>query len=378
MEVHRKCSVTKNIASVTEINTDPDYTPSYQITEDGTKVIITNSYTKITTKDIEVKKVYDKSIENPPAVQVALYGSTNDGNAVLLETVTLNEDNNWSKTWEDVLTQWGHEYYSYAVREVNIPAGYKSSISYEYGKDITTATITNTYDSNCKDEEYYIANVLQTDQISVSKTWDDNDDVLKERPDNLSVYVSDGLNNQYTVTLKEDEFWHKEIQIPRVVGDKNYTAQENLNAVADIYEQTDNSSYIYESGADFYFTNSLKSTSITVKKLWHDGSVKDRPTSIKFKLQYKETGSQEWKDFGKYTMTQEDMGVENEPWTMVIDNLPADYQYNVVETSVYNGENPVNTYTAQVSKDESSGTTTFIITKHLELEFEKNRFSRRW
>ena len=366
--------VTKNIASVTEIDTDPDYTPSYQITENGTKVIITNSYTKITTKDIKVVKVYDESIENPPVVQVALYGSTNDGNAVLLDTVTLNEDNNWSETWEDVLTQWGHEYYSYAVREVNIPAGYKSSISYEYGKDTTTATITNTYDSNCKDEEYYIANVLQTDQISVSKTWDDNDNVLKERPDTLPVYVSDGLNNQYTVTLRDDESWHKEIQIPRVAGDKNYTAREDLSAASGIYEQTDSSFYIYENGADFYFTNSLQSTSITVKKSWHDGDVKDRPTSIQFKLQYKETGSQEWKDFGKYTMTQEDMGVENEPWTMVIDNLPADYQYNVVETSVYNGENPVNTYTAQVSKDESSGTTAFIITNTLNWSLKKTDF----
>ena len=363
--------VTKNIASVTEINTDPDYTPSYQITEGGTKVIITNSYTKITTKDITVKKVYDESVTNPPEVEVALYGSTNDGNAVLLDTVELNT-NGWSYTWKNVVTTFGNNYISYAVREVNIPAGFKSSISYKYGNDTTTATITNTYDPNCDDEEYYIANVLQTDRISVNKTWDDNNDVLKNRPDSLDVFVSDGLGKTYTVMLSGTDGWHKEIQIPRVSGAKNYSATEEDLSYLD-YELRDSSSYTYEKGADFYFENELKSTSVTVKKAWNDGNIEDRPTSIQFKLQYKVAGSDSWQDFGDitYTLTKENIGEDNEPWTMVIDNLPVEYEYQIVETGVYSGQSPVNTYTPKVDKDTQGETTVFTITNTLKWSLKK-------
>lgn len=359
--------VTKNIASVTEINTDPDYTPSYQITEGGTKVIITNSYTKIETQKIKVVKVYDESVENPPEVQVALYGSTNDENAVLLDTKTLNEENGWTHTW-DVTTQSGWSNYSYAVREVNIPAGFKSSISYEYGDEVTTATIKNTYDSNCEDEEYYIANVLQTDRITVNKTWDDNNNVLGKRPGTLGVSVSDGLGKNYTVTLSEENGWYKEIQIPRA-SDASYTASENLTG--DDYERTNYYSNPRENGADFYFENTLRSTSVTVKKSWNDGNITGRPTSIQFKLQYKDSVG-DWQDYGEYTMTEENMGVEDERWTMVIDNLPAEYQYKVVETGVYNGDTPVTTYTPKVDETKAADeTTVFTITNTLKWSLKK-------
>lgn len=358
--------VTKNIASVTEINTDSDYTPSYQITEGGTKVIITNSYTKIETKQIKVVKVYDKSVENPPEVQVALYGSTNDGNAVLLDTKTLNAGNDWTHTW-DVTTQSGWNYYSYAVREVNIPAGFKSSISYEYSNDTTTATITNTYDPNCDDEEYYIANVLQTDRITVNKTWDDSNDVLGKRPENLNVTVSDGSGKTYTVTLSEENGWYKEIQIPRASG-ASYTASEILTSKD--YDRTNYYSNPRENGADFYFENTLRSTSVTVKKSWNDGNITGRPTSIQFKLQYKDSDG-DWQDYGEYTMTEENMGVENEPWTMVIDNLPAEYEYQVVETGVYSGQDKVNTYTPKVDEDTQGDTTVFTITNTLKWSLKK-------
>ena len=358
--------VTKNIASVTEINTDPDYTPSYQITEGGTKVIITNSYTKIETQKIKVVKVYDESVENPPEVQVALYGSTNDGNAVLLDTQTLNENNDWTYTW-DVTTQSGWSNYSYAVREVNIPAGFKSSISYEYGDEVTTATIKNTYDSNCEDEEYYIANILQTDRVTVNKAWDDNNNVLGKRPGTLGVSVSDGLGKNYTVTLSEENGWYKEIQIPRA-SDASYTASEILTG--DDYEQTNYYSDLRKNGADFYFENTLRSTSVTVKKEWNDGDIDGRPTSIQFKLQYKDSAG-DWKDYGEYTMTEENMGVEDERWTMVIDNLPAEYEYQVVETGVYSGQVQVDTYTPKVDKNTTGDTTVFTITNTLKWSLKK-------
>ena len=286
-----------------------------------------------------------------------------------LNTVELNNSNNWTHTWEDVVIQYGNAYNSYAVREVNIPAGFKSSISYEYGNDTTTATITNTYDPNCDDEVYYIANVLQTDRISVNKTWDDNNDVLGKRPENLDVTVSDGLGKTYTVMLSGTDGWHKEIQIPRVSGEKNYSANEQ--DLTDLkYKLTDSSSYIYKNGADFYFVNSLISTSVTVKKNWNDGDIEDRPTSIQFKLQYKDSDG-DWQDYGEYTMTEENMGVGDERWTMVIDNLPAEYEYQVVETGVYSGQVRVDTYTPKVDKNTTGDTTVFTITNTLKWSLKK-------
>ena len=352
--------VTKKIANVIEVNGDPDYTPSYQISDDGTKVTVTNSYSKITTQKIVVKKEYINAADTEkPSVQVALYQSKNGESAVQYgQIITLDENNSWQYEWKNLpLTEGSGENettYTYAVREVNIPPHYTSSISYEYGDEVTTATITNTYDPNCADENFYVANVLQTDELVVNKTWEDDNNVLNARPENgLNITVSDGQGGTYTLKLDDSNSWSESITVPRV-KDADYTATEDFE---DSRYETSYSVYKTPSSAVFNFVNTLQSTSITVSKSWNDREIEDRPTSISFYIEYTESGTDNWKRYGGedniYTLTEENRGDTGEPWTLVINNLPAKYDYRVIETGVTNGEGQeVTTYVPEITSDQ--------------------------
>lgn len=365
--------VTKKIANVIEVNGEPDYTPSYQISDDGTKVTVTNSYSKITTQKIVVKKEYINAEDTEkPSVQVALYQSKNGESAVQYgQIITLDESNSWQYEWKNLtLTEGSGENettYTYAVREVNIPPHYTSSISYEYGDEVTTATITNTYDPNCADENFYVANVLQTDELVVNKTWEDDNNVLNARPENgLNITVSDGKGGTYTLTLDDSNSWSESITVPRV-KDADYTATEDFE---DSRYETSYSVYKTPSSAVFNFVNTLQSTSITVSKSWNDGEIEDRPTSISFRLEYTEKGQDNWSTYGGedniYTLTAEDYGKGDQPkaWTKVIDNLPAGYDYRVIETGVTNSEEQeVTTYVPEITSNQDG--TSFTITNTL-------------
>lgn len=320
--------VTKNIASVTE-DAIADYTPSYQITDGGTKAIVTNSYSKVTSSSITVNKVWSGTGPKNP-IQVSLYQSSNDGTAQRYgEIVTLSEANNWTYTWTKLpgseSNGSSHTTYSYAVREETIPDNYVSNITYTYGTDTTIATITNVYDENCADEYFYIANVLQTEQWTMTKEWDDKDDILGERPDSIDVTI-----NGMSFAVKATDGWTKTVRVLKKANTTSYAATES--GMGDLYEQTDKVLNKTSDGMDVTFTNSLKTKSITVHKAWNDGDIETRPDSIKFKLQYSEDGGTTWKDYEEdyYTMTEEDIH-NSQTWTMEISHLPVVYQYRVVE-----------------------------------------------
>lgn len=323
--------VTKNIASVTE-DAIADYTPSYQITDGGAKAIVTNSYSKVTSSSITVNKVWSGTGPKNP-IQVSLYQSSNDGTAKRYgEIVTLSEANNWTYTWTKLPGSESngnsHTTYSYAVREETIPDNYVSNITYTYGTDTTTATITNVYDENCADEYFYIANVLQTEQWTMTKEWDDKDDILGERPDSIDVTI-----NGMSFAVKATDGWTKTVRVLKKANTTSYTATES--GMGDLYEQTDMVLNKTSDGMDVTFTNSLKTKSITVHKAWNDGDIETRPDNIKFKLQYSEDGGTTWKDYEEdyYTMTEEDVH-NSQTWTMEISHLPAVYQYRVVEITM--------------------------------------------
>lgn len=338
--------ITKEIMSVEELNVHEDYTASYQISSDRTKATVTNSYSRITSTSIQVIKEWAGNGEKTP-VQVALYRSIGDGQAELYDEIkTLNEENSWSCSWNDLPERVDGQACSYAVREVNIPPHYESSMEFAETDEKTTVTITNTYDENCADENFYIANVLQTDRLTVHKIWDDNSDELNYRPDDLGVQVSDGKNT-YDVTLSGNgDEWQAEVTVLRAKGD--YSAQESLGNDSD-YEQTG----YYINNNHIYFTNALKETAITVHKAWNDGindsQANDRPTTITFELQYriKDSGN-EWQSYGNYNLSVGNT-VNDENWTRVIDNLPAVYEYKIVEQNVSDG------YVSSVSGPDQNG-----------------------
>ena len=320
-------SVTKNIASVSEETVD-GYTPSYNITENGTKATVTNSYSKVTAGSIKVIKNWVGDGPKTP-IRVSLWQSADNEPATKYgETITLSEDTQWQYIWQNLPQQEGNGnnlvHYTYAVREENIPTNYSSNITYEYNSDETVATITNVYDSNCEDENYYIANVLQTEQWTINKIWQDTADKTK-RPASLDITV-----NGMTFTLSgSSDSWSKTVTVLKKKN-ASYNAYENLTNNS--YEQVDKVLNTTDSGMDVTFTNKLRTKSITVHKNWNDGDIATRPGSIRFKLLYRTGNTGDFEQYGNeiYTLTEEDH-IKETSWTKVINNLPITYEYKIEE-----------------------------------------------
>lgn len=355
--------ITKKIATVTETSVIEDYEPSYQISSDGTSATIINNYAKLTTTNINVTKNWVGGEEE--SIQVALYCSVSGGAAELKETKTLNAENDWSDSWtglkarEYVNGKW--QSYTYAVREVKTPAGYSSSIAYDINGDTTNVTITNTYDTNCADENYYMVNVLQTEKLNVSKIWADDGNVAGLRPNNLTITVDDGRGGSYDVTLNDSNSWKQTLTVLKKKG-VDYSATEPS---VPNYDSENNSN-----GTNISFTNTLQSTSITVKKEWNDGDTKDRPEGIQFELQYKGDGDTEWKTYGSYALLEEDVVYDDNgnvigDWQKTINGLPRQYQYRVVEKNV------PGQYHSEVTPEKGDKDTTFTITNTLNWSLKK-------
>lgn len=350
--------VTKKISSITEKQID-GYAASYEIT-DGTSAVVTNSYSKVTTSAIQVIKKWVGGTSHNP-IEVSLYRSKGDESAEKYDTVTLSEENEWTHRWDKLpLSEGGGDkeiFYTYAVREENTPENYQSNIVYDSKGDQTNVTITNTYDPNSADEDYYIANVLQTEKVTLMKTWDDNDNDLKVRPNTLQINVTDGNGKTLAFYLNSSK-WEKTVTLLKHKN-ADYTAEEVLNSES--YEQVSNDKMTTPGETTFSFVNKIKTTSIVVHKDWNDGEIETRPGSIKFTLQYRVKGSSGlWLDYASYNITDEDI-VEDRQWTKEVHNLPTIYEYRVTEGA---------TTSAYYSKVTNSGNV-FTITNTLKWDVRK-------
>lgn len=362
-KIEETVSVTKNIASVIEKAID-GYTPSYDITDNGTKAVVTNSYSKVTSGSIKVVKQWKGNGPQTP-IRVSLWQqNTKDGTATRYkDIVTLSKSNEWSYEWTDLPKEQGTGneviQYTYAVREENIPANYTSNITYSYGTEETVATITNDYDSNCDDENYYIANVLQTEQWTMNKIWQDSVEQSK-RPDSLDVTVND-----MTFRLTKDN-WTKTVTVLKK-KDATYVTSEDLSN--DSYEQVEKVQNVTEAGMEVTFVNKLKLKSITVHKEWNDGNISTRPENIQFKLLYRTGSAGAFTQYGDeiYTITKEDRD-NGTPWSKVIHDLPVTYEYKVEEVEAEGREG----YLTDVTSDGD----TFTITNTL--KWSAKKVSEQW
>ena len=394
----RNVPISKKILQVTETTELNDYTSSSQVSSDGLSATVTNTYSKLTTQSITVKKNWenDNEAERPESIQVVLYQSTDGGNAHVYEnngTVTLTKRDGWTYTWTDLPQTEeqgaGSVKYSYAVREVNTPIGYSSSISYTGDEDAVTATITNTYDTNCKDEEYYIANVLQTENLTVNKTWDD-DGNTEYRPEKLSTTVNVTAGNKtdsYNVDLTGTGGWQKTITVPKLAGDRIYSAEEYLGEGSKYTQQGDGSIEQTANGCEIFFVNELNwdtvYTSFVVKKVWNDDNAADRPGSVNFKLQRRQKDPEgTWEDYGStdgYNLSKgntiHEMVDGNKvitSWAMEFTNLPAGYEYRVSEETIDSGYQYHYTITSGTTQDiDGKDIETNIITNTLNWSLKK-------
>ena len=129
---------------------------------------------------VSVEKVWDDGgyHARPDDVEVTLY---RDNEA--FETVTLNEENHWRYTWDELTDE-----YDWSVDEATIPAEYSKSVENE-GNDWT---ITNT-------------RTPKPVEISVAKAWRHNGG--KDLPESIEVTLFKDGEAYDTVTLNADNNW---------------------------------------------------------------------------------------------------------------------------------------------------------------------------
>lgn len=227
---------------------------------------------------LTIKKVWDddndrdgirqESVEFNLMRDLSINGTAMSSATVTVDTVTLSEDNNWTKdvTVRNPIAQLSAYKYTYRWEETDVD-GYTSSQE----TDGSVTTVTNKY-------------TPETTSAAAKKVWNDNDNQDGIRPDSVVV----------TLTADGDD-----VQDYTLSADNNWTVTVN-----DLYKYSDGTEIRYawtekdveEGYAASYNTAGTMTTitnthekdkiSVSVTKKWEDGSNQDgiRPDEVKVVL----------------------------------------------------------------------------------------------
>ena len=243
---------------------------------------IINTYSP-TTVDINVVIEWndsnDKDGLRPSEVEVQLYklveGDENPSPVGNSTTINSSTDD-WKHSFEELPEYEDGKTITYSVKELGEDEEPKDT-GEKYNKDYdvesykiegNTTTITNKHEST-------------TVSLTVTKVWDDNNDVDELRPQSIDVELLDDAGKQVgSATLNEDNKWT--YTFTKLSKDVKYTVQE-----LDVP-----SGYVARYGRKddvVTITNTLileEKTSITVNKIWEDRKDNDgyRPDSVNVTL----------------------------------------------------------------------------------------------
>ncbi len=226
--------------------------------KEGTVTTLTNSYTPEETEATVIKvwdDAEDQDGKRPESLTVTLSNGTE---------VTLNEENKWTATVENLPKYEAGEEIVYTWTEGTMPEGYKLSNTSVVG---TVTTLTNSY-------------TPEVTEATVLKIWDDaiNQDGI--RPESLKVTLSNGTE----VTLSEENGWTATVKdLPKYAGGKEIVYTWTEGTMPEGYELSNTS----VDGTKTILTNRHvpETTSVTVNKVWDDQAYDDlRPESITINL----------------------------------------------------------------------------------------------
>lgn len=257
--------------------------------------------------NLAVKKVWENEEGygnvRPASIDVQLL---QDGE--IIETVTLNEANNWAYTWKHM----DIKHYKWEVKEVNVPEGYRllgitERDSQQGTTTIREITITNAY--------------INPGQFVVTKEWAlDNP---ANRPESISVQLYNGIEKwgePVVITPDENGKWDYTWEELPLNG--NWNVQE-IELPEDSYYEP---SVVYSpDGKSATITNTYHQP-LTVNKVWVGGNEANRPSAITVQLY---NGTTPYGDAVQLTAE----GGWTHTWTM----LPLDGNWRVVETTVPDG-----------------------------------------
>ncbi len=188
---------------------------------------LTDLYSTETT-DISITKIWDDEDNQdglrPDEIEVTLSNGT---------TVSLNEENDWSATVEDLPVYENGEKITYTWSEVSVP-GYEL-VGNETNGYVTT--LTNRH-------------VPELTEITIVKIWDDFDDVSQIRPDEITIDILVDNEIIETIVIKNTDGW--EMTITDLPKFKN-----GIEIVYDVSEHAikEYDTYYAKNGNTFTITN---------------------------------------------------------------------------------------------------------------------------
>ena len=231
----------------------------------------------VPTTSVKVTKKWDDNNDQygirPKSVTVdLLVNGVKDG-----QSRVLNEDNNWTATFDNLPVSQDGETIEYTVAEETVAnSKYTAKVT---GDAKSGFTITNTY-------------TPATTSVKVTKSWNDNDNQDGKRPDKVTVILlANGEETKHSIELSKANNWTDSFTNLPVYKDGkeiNYTVEEKVDDKLTNYT----SKVTGDATQGFTITNTEKAqpkpevTSVTVTKSWDDNNNQDglRPTSIKVNL----------------------------------------------------------------------------------------------
>ena len=228
----------------------------------GDTITLTNSYTPEVTSKTVNKFWKDNNNQDgirPESVTIGLYNGDR-----LVETVELNAFNGWTYDFTNLPKYENGKEIVYIAREENVPDGYEVS----YSDD--TYTITNTHNT-------------YTTKKTVTKIWDDENNIEGFRPNSITVELLDNNNEvvDYAILSESNNWTHTFTNLSLNADGKEikYTVREK--------EVPEGYTVSYDQD-NLTITNEreVTMTEKTITKIWDDNNNQDgiRPDSVNVTL----------------------------------------------------------------------------------------------
>ena len=276
--------------------------------EQGVITTLTNAHTPEKVR-VTVKKVWDdennQDGKRPAELKVDLMNGE-----TLVQTVTLNENNDWTATVSDLDKYVNGQQIGYTWVEKDLPEGYSLSKIPETSagtvEEGIITTLTNTHTPG-------------KTSASVKKVWNDADNRDGKRPESIEVKlmvtnnnVKSEVSNAGKIVLNEDNKWSAIVKdLPEYTGGKKNIYSWEEEQLPEGYILTGNSA----EGTVTTLTNTHtpKLVNVAVKKEWNDQNDQDgkRPTDLTVEL---------WKN--NTTVIDTVTLNSGNGWTATIQNLP--------------------------------------------------------
>ena len=284
--------------TVKEVSEPEGYTASGDGTEEN-GYTITNTHTPGLTS-VSVNKVWNDNnnqdgIRPAEIVVELLKNEQKTGN-----TVTLNAENNWADTFDNLPAYEDGEKIIYTIEEITVD-GYNVQITTNGENNFT---ITNTH-------------TPEVTEITAKKQWNDNNNQDGVRPENVEFEIyknNTATGNRKTLTGDTWTVTFENLPVYENGQKITYTVKE----VSEPEGYTASGDGTEENGYTITNTHTPGLTSVSVNKVWNDNNNQDgvRPPEIQVQLV---------KEVGGETTELEDKIItlsESNEWKGTFDNLP--------------------------------------------------------